>query len=372
MGNNKPETSVIIPVYNAAEFIEDAVKSVLAGTYSDFEIILVDDGSEDETLSLCKDLSAADDRIRVISIPHGGVSKARNVGLNDAKGIFIAFIDADDTVTEDYLQTLTDIANKNELDYVLCAWQLVFPLWPEAYPLERHFFKDGVLLFGEDARATLIEACFTPPEGMEFNISTVCMSIYRRSLLDEHDIRFSEEVLNGEDHIFIYTFSHFANGFAYTDKPMYKVSYRPAFDDKKSLLYFDIDNFLERISVLDKLALSFGDYDTDHYKRYRYYKYLYIAKKICEKNEKEERASEYKRLKEIWTEQSADEAMKEQYRNSSLSDRLLVRFILADCYWPMRAKYCLNERRKKLEWKAKDFNKRAINKLRKLTIGNRL
>lgn len=98
--------SVIVPVYQASAYLEQCVRSLLAQTFSDWELILVDDGSTDGSLELCQRYAKSDSRIKVLHQSNAGVSAARNTGLTAAKGLWIAFVDADDWVEPEYLQNL--------------------------------------------------------------------------------------------------------------------------------------------------------------------------------------------------------------------------------------------------------------------------
>ena len=93
--NKQPLTSVVIPAYNAELFIERTLRSALRQTHSNLEVIVVDDGSTDKTRAIAE-AAAMDDRVRIISVPNGGVAKARNIGIAEANGEFVAFLDADD------------------------------------------------------------------------------------------------------------------------------------------------------------------------------------------------------------------------------------------------------------------------------------
>jgi hypothetical protein len=89
-------TSVVIPAYNAEAFLERTLRSALCQTYSNIEVIVVDDGSKDKTRVIAEAIAAEDHRVRIISVPNGGVAKARNIGIAEAKGEYVAFLDADD------------------------------------------------------------------------------------------------------------------------------------------------------------------------------------------------------------------------------------------------------------------------------------
>jgi len=98
--------SVIIPVYNVEKYIEQCIKSVINQTYKNMEIILINDGSKDKSGEICNEYSQKDERIKVIHTENFGVSNARNIGLDEAKGEYITFIDADDYVDEKYIEQL--------------------------------------------------------------------------------------------------------------------------------------------------------------------------------------------------------------------------------------------------------------------------
>ncbi len=108
-----PVISVIIPVYNAECYLAECVDSILHQTFTDFELLLIDDGSTDNSLEICKHYAAEDSRVKMFSQTNAGQSCARNRGLDNAKGDYIAFIDADDVVSKDYLRVLYDMAVKS-------------------------------------------------------------------------------------------------------------------------------------------------------------------------------------------------------------------------------------------------------------------
>lgn len=105
-----PEVSVIVPVYNAATFLNACVTSILASTFTDFELILVDDGSTDDSSTMC-DSYASDSRVNIIHTPNRGVSAARNTGIDAAKGCRIVFVDSDDTISPTMLSRLVDLCD---------------------------------------------------------------------------------------------------------------------------------------------------------------------------------------------------------------------------------------------------------------------
>lgn len=120
MQKNYPAVSVILPIYCVEKYLEQCIDSILVQTCSDLEIILVNDGSTDHCGNICDKYSAKDSRIRVIHKKNGGVSSARNAGLDIAVGEYIAFIDPDDTVHSRYIEILLDLCQRYDCDIAQC------------------------------------------------------------------------------------------------------------------------------------------------------------------------------------------------------------------------------------------------------------
>jgi glycosyltransferase involved in cell wall biosynthesis len=114
--------SVIIPVYNVAPYIRKCLDSVINQTYKNLEIILVNDGSTDKSGSICDEYKATDKRIQVFSKKNGGVSSAKNIGLNNATGKYIGFVDSDDWVEPDMYENMYNAAEKNNVQISVCGY----------------------------------------------------------------------------------------------------------------------------------------------------------------------------------------------------------------------------------------------------------
>lgn len=140
-----PKISVIVPVYNTEQYLPRCIDSILAQTFTDFELLLIDDGSKDSSGKICDESAAKDSRIRVFHKENGGVSSARNMGLNNAQGEWITFVDSDDYLIEHSgfnLLARTDI----EADLIVYSF-----LWIDALVqtiLKKSFFHITALLFG--------------------------------------------------------------------------------------------------------------------------------------------------------------------------------------------------------------------------------
>jgi glycosyltransferase involved in cell wall biosynthesis len=119
--------SIIVPVYNKENYIDDCIESIVSQSFTDFELIIVNDGSTDGSALKCKKYAAQDSRIVVIDQPNSGVSSARNRGLNIAKGTYTGFVDGDDSIDRDMYELLVKNARTFEADISACRIRTVFP-----------------------------------------------------------------------------------------------------------------------------------------------------------------------------------------------------------------------------------------------------
>lgn len=173
--------SVIIPVYNMKNFIKNCVDSVLSQTYKNIEIILVNDGSEDNSLSVCKAIAKDNSNIVLIDQQNQGVSVARNVGIEVAKGDFLTFLDADDTLNPQALEKLVSSAQKYDSDITIGKIH------------ENEKIQSGIL---ED-KDFLVKILEDNPVGYYS-----CRILYKRTFVK--DIRFPEGFGCGEDSYFVF------------------------------------------------------------------------------------------------------------------------------------------------------------------------
>lgn len=183
--------SIIIPVYNAAPTLQAAVASIQAQEFRDWEIILIDDGSTDETPSICHELSAKDDRIQVITQKNAGICAARNRGLSAARGRYITFCDDDDLLLPGALQLLWENAEQENADLIRGNYQLFREMADGSFREQPHDPGKQCRLWQEGYQAFLTNS------GPQF----VWNALYRREILDL--IRFDDRCRCGlEDFIF--------------------------------------------------------------------------------------------------------------------------------------------------------------------------
>jgi len=117
--------SIIVPVYNVDKYLDECIKSIINQTYENLEVILIDDGSTDDSGKICDKWKANDKRIKVIHKKNGGVSSARNLGLENANGEYIGFVDGDDTISDNMFEILYNNMIKNDADISMCNYNIV-------------------------------------------------------------------------------------------------------------------------------------------------------------------------------------------------------------------------------------------------------
>lgn len=185
MENVSPKISVIVPVYNVEQYLPKCIDSILAQTFTDFELLLIDDGSPDNSGAICDEYARKDPRIRVYHEENGGVSSARNLGIENAKGCWLSFIDADDWVEHNYLSAFVDITKSVQVDMVVSSQYI---------DGDKLIHIDEIVLSSEEARNQLLKFNGFP--------TSLCMSLYRREVLN--DLSLSTEIHHWEDFEFQY------------------------------------------------------------------------------------------------------------------------------------------------------------------------
>lgn len=213
----KPKISIIVPVYKVEQYIHKCIDSILAQTFTDFEIILVDDGSPDKCGEICDDFAKKDNRIKVIHKSNGGVSSARNRGIDTAKGDYIAFIDPDDTVEPNIYITLLEQALANSADIVVCPIKTInlisnttsiSSVWEKVCcSIDKKTIADSIIPSVLNAKYFSLLSCFN--------------KLYRKSWFDNFKIRFDENRHHGEDVRLNLILLTQINSLVFVEQPLY-------------------------------------------------------------------------------------------------------------------------------------------------------
>lgn len=192
--------SIIVPVYNTEEYLERCIKSILDQSYTNFEVLLINDGSTDNSLEICKSWQKLDERIVVFSKKNGGVSSARNLGLRNAKGTYITFVDPDDYIYPEYLEVLKTLAEMNEADIVHCGC-----FW------ENKKINDHGDFYIIDEKNYFDTTCGW----------TVWCNLYKKEIIQNNGILFDENISYAEDSLFTLQVFSYAHKVVGTDKKLY-------------------------------------------------------------------------------------------------------------------------------------------------------
>ena len=182
--------SVIIPVYKVEKYLDKCVESVVGQTYSDLEIILVDDGSPDGCSAMCDAWAEKDGRIKVIHKPNGGLSSARNAGLVKASGEYVFFLDSDDTISANCIELLADAVRRDNSDICIAN---VARIDENGKPIKALLFDSDMLLSKDDVFEDIAK------KGL-FAYVISCGRLYRRNLFD--GISFPEGRLNEDAFVY--------------------------------------------------------------------------------------------------------------------------------------------------------------------------
>lgn len=269
--------SIIMPVYNADKYLRDGVESLINQTYKNIEILLVNDGSTDSSADLCDEFARNDARIRVFHKENGGTHTARNLGIEQAKGDFLMFIDPDDWLDTDTVEQLVEAISDGDLDIVRFNYVREF--------LDHSSKKPNTLLTeevmaGDNCKKVcrqaigLIKEELASPENMNF-LASVCFAAYKKSIVLENNIRFVNirEIATFSDGLFNINFLMYAERFKFMDKCFYHYrkyntssatsNYRPDFLNRQLIMFSKLEamvNTLNREEVYEafnnRIALS--------------------------------------------------------------------------------------------------------------------
>lgn len=226
-----PKASVIVPCWNAGEWVEDAVRSVLLGSFADFELIAVDDGSTDGTWAAVDRLAREDPRVRAVHQENRGLSGARNRGLDEARGEYVFFLDADDTFEADFIALGVEKMDATGADACICAWNIRDrPGAPvRTGELKGDYNIEGAGRIRAECLPRIIGYSMADvrawyagrPLFLAREHASVCRCVYRRETIERHRLRFNEAVTLYEDAVFNAEFLLHARRIGSIAKPVY-------------------------------------------------------------------------------------------------------------------------------------------------------
>jgi len=203
--SSSPLFSIIIPIYNTSNYLDECLRSVVEQNFDDYEIILVDDGSTDDSFDICANYMKQYGNISLVSKPNGGLSDARNVGIDEAEADLIGFIDSDDTVSSDYVDSFINVS----LDA-----DLIIGVINDVYiDEEGSVYKQEVRKYSTNLYGTLREEYYSLLELLRVPV----IKLYRKKIIDTYQLRFDETLSVAEDQAF--NFSYYRNITSYLVEP---------------------------------------------------------------------------------------------------------------------------------------------------------
>lgn len=206
-----PTVSIIVPVYNAEKTIGRCIDSILGQQYTDFELLLVDDGSKDGSGAICDSYALADSRVQVIHKENTGVSDTRNIGISRARGAYLQFLDSDDWITPDATKLLVEAAGEHNCDLVISDFYRVVG---ERVSRKGDIDEDRVLT-REEYAAHMME------QPADFYYGVLWNKLYRRDIVESHRLRMDPELSWCEDFMFNLEYIRHAQRFYALQVPIY-------------------------------------------------------------------------------------------------------------------------------------------------------
>lgn len=258
MKSKNIEVSIIVPVYNVEEYLERCLESIINQTFKNIEVIALNNGSTDNSLNILLKYAEKDKRIKVIDNYNLGVSEARNIGIREANGKYIVFVDSDDWIDKNMIEVLHSNIVQNDCDLVMCTYVREFA----NHSKEKLFNLPEVnLYFNNEVKSQILRKLIGPigselsnPEYLDA-LGTAWAKMYKASILKEKNLRFVDlnEIGSGEDTLFnIYVFNE-VKKVILLNKPMYHY-WR---GNKNSITSRYIPNFIEKRRNYFKYIIDF-------------------------------------------------------------------------------------------------------------------
>lgn len=255
----QPVVSIIIPMYGVERFIEKCIRSIQAQTLDNIEIIAIDDGSPDASASIVKNISLQDPRVRLIRTKNQGVSAARNLGIENAQGEYIAFVDGDDWLASDFSAHLVQVARECAADFVVSSDCFLAEGQPETRNIQ----------FSQ-VSTEYISAEFLYPR-----IEIGCWNkLYKRDLLTINKIRFPTNFFMGEGLNFIVDVARKSKSPAITNKKVY--FYRQD-NSESATTKVSVEKFINAIAAIDNINKDLSAPDKEFITAWLFHRFLTIT-----------------------------------------------------------------------------------------------
>lgn len=245
----QPCVSIIVPVYNIEEYLQQCIESLVSQTYENLQIILVDDGSTDQSGKLCDQFAKADERIVILHKKNGGLTSARKAGIETALGEYVMVVDGDDWLDANTIEQCVTVAIKNQSDCVMFGYIREYG----DNSIENPLFENDFVYNYKESKEKVFRRLIGPigtelnhPEKLD-NFGTICMKLYKCEIIKKGKFVSEREIGTNEDTVFnIYALKH-CNSIAYINKCFYHyrktnqqsitMKYKPDLCDKWDKMY---------------------------------------------------------------------------------------------------------------------------------------
>lgn len=326
-----PEVSVIIPVYNVGNKLYRCLDSLIQQIFTNFEVILINDGSTDNSGEICDKYSIVDERFKVIHQKNTGVSAARNAGILAAKGNYISFVDSDDYVRNDFLYYLYNAIVSFNADIVMCNYYLISSLKDNI--CMKHGYKNGDIFDQDKIKKILYK--HIKDNDCTTGYFSLWNKIFRRNFIKENNISLDIDMSFGEDMMFVLQCLKFCRKIAFLDEALYYYemtesglfsSYRKSFLDDIMKCYSSLISQLKIKGIKDAWPLSL-----------KYYGYIMQYIKGIIKNEQQK----IKMIRKVYDNKSVQQIIHnifsflqyEKINRLDLQDVRLIKLLNRKKYW---------------------------------------
>lgn len=255
--DSSSKVSIIVPVYNVAEFLDQCIGSILCQTYSNIEVLVLNDGSTDDSLAICRKWETKDPRIKVFDNENRGVSYTRNLGLDNCTGKYVAFVDADDIVAQDYIEALVSSIESSGSDMSMCSYLSFIDIQPKyLHSNDKQFIEEN------------LEAVF-----FTVTMGGIAGKLYKTDIIRSNALRIDECISVCEDLLFNIQYVSYCQTLVYSYSKLYGYRQRP-----QSAVHNNLSS--KWFTVLRAYKYLFDNYShkcISKYVVFYYLKFLYEA-----------------------------------------------------------------------------------------------
>ena len=262
MSETFPLISVLMPVYNVKDYFAESIESILDQTYTNFELIIINDGSTDGSGSIVEAYKTRDSRVKVYHIENRGIANARNLALSYAQGEFISFVDSDDTVKKDYLECLYEGLSKYNADISMCSYyRYVKEEQMNYYPILEEGCEDKLL-----SRLETLQNYFNPEYGYNISLVVAWGKLIKKELFNQ--ISFPNG-MSYEDSYTIYKLYFLTDNIVFINKHLYMYRVRPnsimTQEWTKEKILAQVGHREERLALLATLGIPVNERTKEDY-----------------------------------------------------------------------------------------------------------